>query len=298
MPLKTNVIWIASYPKSGNTWLHQILQRAGRAYGFPRHDVGVYRLLEQGVRPELCGAVRDDFQPCIVLKTHSPYRGDGHLHEIPDVELDRVRFVYICRNPFDVLLSYINFTKIEYARNADRAGYRKALFRGLLGLDTEPGVDEWARMTLDDIPTPQLDHALRVFSRQGLSIPTLQPMAGSWLENLRSWQQQGGDGSGVFLTYESCVESADAFLACRAFFRCTESDIAEAVGHQQRSIRQSSEQSAEASVFFNKMSSYYFRQYFSPQAIDRFLADHHGVLREVGYGALVDALAALASSPG
>ena len=34
--IKRNVIWIASYPKSGNTWIHSVLRLAGKTMAFPR----------------------------------------------------------------------------------------------------------------------------------------------------------------------------------------------------------------------------------------------------------------------
>jgi len=42
--VKRNAIWISSYPKSGNTWVHSVLRLAGKRYGFPQVDMDAYNI--------------------------------------------------------------------------------------------------------------------------------------------------------------------------------------------------------------------------------------------------------------
>ena len=70
-----SVIWIASYPKSGNTWMQTVVRMAGQSFGFPNMDLDVYKLKSEKLAP----AVVSGIQPSItttrtaVLKTHSIY---------------------------------------------------------------------------------------------------------------------------------------------------------------------------------------------------------------------------------
>lgn len=94
-----DVVWLASYPKSGNTWVRFLFTNL--LHGpFERSDVifDVTPVLERGVNPNLLREDRVNF-----IKTHKMF--DETLPW-----LDQTRsIVYIVRNPFDVLLSNLNY---------------------------------------------------------------------------------------------------------------------------------------------------------------------------------------------
>ena len=193
--VKRNVIWIASYPKSGNTWIHSVLRLAGKNYGFPQVDMDVYNISKKGNGLTVCDAVEEKFSnnPCVVLKTHSSFKENQPIHQLPNVELVNAAFIHIYRNPLDVLLSYLNFTRIEYKSHIEDSTYKNNLFIELLGFARIYDYDEWLSMSLDVIPQINLDHALDCFSDNMMMLKGLNAMSGSWLENAQSWIDIAGN---------------------------------------------------------------------------------------------------------
>lgn len=281
-----NVLWICSYPKSGNTWVHEVLRTAGKKWGFPRGSMDIYDMQSSGQRPEICVPVLKSVssEPCYVLKTHSPFKNNGAIHSFADMPLETVGFIYLYRNPLDLLLSYINFTRIEYSFNSTNDGYKSALFHALLGMTEPIDSQDWVRYTLDSIPQRNLDHALDVFSERGLTIPTCLPSI-SWAQHVRGWIDASDKFPSVVLRYEDCIEDPAKFLAMAKFFEFGPRDIVLAL----RSVEGRSKQvpiagSESERIFFNKMRPYYFSDYFSAAALQRFYQANGSCLTEFGYG--------------
>lgn len=284
-----SVIWVGSYPKSGNTWAHEVLRTAGKFWGFPQGSMDVYDMILTGRRPEVCKPVARQLapHPCSVLKTHAPYSRGGRLHTFDDMDLQTSGLIYIYRNPLDLLLSYINFTRIEYAAKSDDQGYIAELFHVTLGMRDPVDSARWAKTTLDEIPTENLDHALDVFSDRGLSLPTCLPEV-SWAEHVRGWLQAKSEFPAVVLKYEDCVADRGRFAAMAEFFDFGSGDIAKAIASSDERSRQAASAGTEAQkIFYNKMTSYYYGEYFSDAAIRRFCERHGGTLSELGYDRIV-----------
>lgn len=286
-----NVIWLASYPKSGNTWLKRVLEVAARRSGSSESVYEPYASKAEEAQLPAYPFVAAQFaaHPCSLLKTHSAFNSAGQPHQFPGLDLVTAGFINIYRNPLDVLLSYISFTRLEYAAMAGDARYQTQLFCDLLGFKHPFGLDEWRGMGIDGVPRANLDYALDYFSDYGLTIPTLQALAGSWQENVQSWLSAGDHVKGYCMRYEDCLFDENSFgrisdlfsfepetinAASRAVMAATK-DIAVAGSGQQK-------------MFFNKMRAYYFVEYFSESAIQRFFRNNEEVLRSFGYGAMMD----------
>lgn len=279
------VVWIASYPKSGNTWVQTVIRHAGKPFGFPNGDLDVYRLIAEKREPTVVRGIRPRVSvvPTTVLKTHRAYRADGRLH--PELRLRTAAFVYVMRNPLDMLLSYINFTRQQYGRRQDSAEYQRMLFVDLLGFDRPYSFDEWRTMKLETIPRRHLDHALERFTEAGTGIPGIAGTTRStWIEHARSWLAAGETLPGVVLRYEDLLRGPEAFYPLRRIFTFTEAQIAEAL----ESTNQVQRSMKDKAVFYNKMTSYYFRQFFSPELVTRFLDRYASELTEFGYGHLLE----------
>lgn len=288
---KRNVIWITSYPKSGNTWMHSVLRVAGKNYGFPQVDMDVYNIARKGEEPAICATVNDRFasHPTVVLKTHSVYKKDEQLHSFPEIELVNAAYVHIYRNPLDVLLSYINFSRLEYKAHVNDANYKKNFFEEMLGLDQHYEYEEWLAMSLEALPQKNLDHALDYFSDHDLAIKKLAGMSGSWIENTKSWMDAASDIPGHSIRYEDCLEDPEQFMKLCDFFVFGRKEVMHAldfVNNRARSVSTSGNQ--DQAVFFNKMSAYYFKDYFSKDAITRFMKKNEEILKSVGYSSLLE----------
>ena len=186
----------------------------GKNYGFPQTDLDVYNISKGGKEPIVCDAVEDRFSdnPCVVLKTHSPFKENQPFHQLPNVELVNAAFIHIYRNPLDVLLSYLNFTRIEYKFHIENSTYKNNLFIELLGLPRTYDYDEWLGMSLDAIPQANLDHALDCFSE---NIDDVERARMLCLEVGLKTHNHGsiyaGKLPGYSIRYEDCLENSESF---------------------------------------------------------------------------------------
>lgn len=287
-----DVVWIASFPKSGNTWVSMVLQHAGAKYGYPT-EFGAYTFEARRSHPPLCVGVVSPAvveAPCFVLKTHSVFDPDGQPHCFEGVELRTAGFVHIYRNPLDVLLSYINFSRLEVGLAATKGNenYQRRLFNELLGYQEPIGPDEWAATPLEAIPRERLDHALDVYSERGLCIPSIEHMAGSWVENNKSWLGARDIINGRSLRYEDCIEDESQFQVLSDLFTISGKDIDEGLRLGNRVARNRSKEAGGGSIFFNKMQPYYFTEYFSKAALTRFAKENEQVMRQFGYSNVLE----------
>jgi hypothetical protein len=278
-----HVIWVASYPKSGNTWVQTVIRNAGRPYGFPNEDLDVYKLIAEGRQPQVVGGVRPRIsaEATTVLKTHRAWSADDRIH--PQLALKMRGFVYVMRNPLDVLLSYINFTRQQYAKRKDSAEYQRALFVDLLGFDRPFSFDDWEGMKLEDIPRRHLDHALARFTELETDIPVIAGTTrSSWLHHCRTWKAAGRTVPGVMLRYEDLLDGPQHFFPLRKIFRFSEQEIIDAV----TAVNAAQRSRLAKQVFYNKMTSYYFHDFFSPDRIRAFVDRFADELAAFGYADL------------
>jgi len=128
MNQKKNIIWLASYPKSGNTWIRIFLQNILRNYeeqsGFPsliEIPIASNRLLIDkylginssdlsepeiiNFRPEVYRALSNDTDGLRVIKVHDSFSINSHGYPIFPSDVTHYA-IYIIRNPLDIVVSY------------------------------------------------------------------------------------------------------------------------------------------------------------------------------------------------
>jgi hypothetical protein len=291
---KMNVIWLASFPKSGNTWMNSLIRQTSLNKGVIQELIQGHASLRKGQKPKIFHLVKPNCaaQPCSVLKTHYLYEevlADNSC--LSDMELSTAGYVHIYRNPLEVLLSYLNYTRLAYQNLVRQKppesrifNFKKVLFIDTLGFSEPYGVNEWEKMNLDKIPQKNLDYALDCFSDANLSIPGLHKMSGSWIEHISSWKKAKEEVNGLSLRYEDCLENPNEFFRLREFFDFSEKEISEALSIVNSEAR---ERLSDGHLFYNKMQAYYFPNYFSPSAIARFFKKHENTLKNFGYGFLL-----------
>lgn len=183
-----SIIWIASYPKSGNTWTRLFFGAliAGRTSMDAIDSLGNLTPYENGgqfyrpflgkpiseaslgdfarVRPEVHRAIARAVEGYVLLKTHMPL---GYHLGTPTITGDVTSAaIYIVRNPLDVVVSY--------------AAYRN-----------------WS-----------IDEAIDVLNSPG-RVLTRSPhhsymLTGSWLESVESWTRRAREGLCI-LKYEDLL---------------------------------------------------------------------------------------------
>ena len=106
------VIWIASYPKSGNTWVRFLLHHY--LWGEPRNSLALNRRIPDLHRP--AGRI-DITSERLFVKTHFSLAETLPYFAMSD------RAIVITRHPKDILLSGLNYARLAQATQLDAAAY-------------------------------------------------------------------------------------------------------------------------------------------------------------------------------
>lgn len=130
-----SLVWLASYPKSGNTWLRFLLYHY--LYKEARHTDDLARKI-----PDIHSVSRlDVMQPkTLFCKTHYAM-SDSH----PYLSYTTA-FIYIMRHPRDVLLSNLNYFRVSgHANNFDEHRFAHAFIDNL-------GAEFWSKRGIGNWP--------------------------------------------------------------------------------------------------------------------------------------------------
>jgi hypothetical protein len=270
-----HIVWLASYPKSGNTWLRAFL----RALIDPDHRLDINRLGElfpydvaahyyQRLDPRPCTAytraeilkMRPQVQrmiaeshPRVLVKTHSALVTEGG-HPAIDPEVT-AGAVYLVRNPLDVAVSFSFHAGEGIDHAIDKMNMPRALAQS-----TETAVSEHM---------------------------------GSWSENVESWTRRS-DGSVHVARYEDMIESPrKAFTGIASFLR-----LARERSRLEQALRQSSfrvlreqekrggfveKPNTSAEPFFRSGKTGQWRRVLTRQQVDRLVNAHHRQMERFGY---------------
>jgi aryl sulfotransferase len=120
------IVWVASYPKSGNTWFRLFVDNLRADASAPVHinDISHARVLDRSTFDQLAGVESTDLAPeeidrlrprvyetiaeqadgPLFAKVHDAYRLDADRQPLFTAS-DACRVVYIVRNPLDVCVS-------------------------------------------------------------------------------------------------------------------------------------------------------------------------------------------------
>lgn len=163
------VIWVSSYPKSGNTWMRFVL--AHLLDGDVKSSVDVDKLIPEammGYRFKLPEA-----QP-VLLKTH--WKMDLSLPMMSNT----LGFIYLVRNPLDVMLSQFHFNMLRnyklYSEKSDSEikALKNLYVKTFIQYQGNPLVGDGGGNT-------------------------------SWIDNIISWTTQAKQYPHVFVRYEDMI---------------------------------------------------------------------------------------------
>jgi hypothetical protein len=272
----THILWLASYPKSGNTWLRAFLANYLKdsrrpedintlpefVYGDMR--VNYYEQLSGKTQPELTWPEINRLRPdvhrllanahpgVVLVKTHNVLSAiDGIPTITPDATFGAL---YVVRNPLDVAVSFAH----HYGLTVDQGA--KAICFKPLEIEAKEG------------------HILQVVS--------------DWTTHLKSWL----DAPGLYLKvvrYEDMTASpTKTFGGVIDFLR-----ISRDRERLKRAIRYSSfnvlaeqekksgfvERSKSADRFFRRGAVGGWRDELSPEQVDRIVDCHREMMTEMGY---------------
>jgi aryl sulfotransferase len=190
-----DIFWLASYPKSGNTWIRFLFTHLLQGpFETSQTIFEVTPVLERGVDASLLRSDRPNF-----IKTHYLFH-DG----LP--WLDRTKgAVYVVRNPFDVLMSNLNYMFLNNQALAAKSG------------------DELQRIA---------DGYVQSYLQEGGDPRWKKVKYGSWREHVESWTENDRGIPVTLVRFEDLLADPRAALTnlcARIGLDATQARIDEAV---------------------------------------------------------------------
>jgi hypothetical protein len=270
------IVWLASYPKSGNTWvrafLHNLFKNAQTPHDINRMDElslsdtkpSAYRAIDPdfatdwtmartfALRERVHRLIAQSRPDSVFVKTHSSLiEAEGHPLITMAVSTGAI---YIIRNPLDVAISFATHFALD------------------------------------------LDTAIRYMGRRGYTLPQNEintwEVIGSWTENVESWTNRPSPALHV-VRYEDMQEAPrKAFAAIAGFL-----GLSPPRARLERAIKLSSfrvlqeqerrhgfrERPPHADAFFRKGKAGQWRSGLSADQVARIVADHSETMRRFGY---------------
>jgi hypothetical protein len=254
-----NVVWVVSYPRSGSTWLREIISNCYE------HDRVTFipSIHEQRIRDISDLALVDlPIGEGAFIKSHTL---DFPVHKLPLPLAIRVQtsgFLYVYRHPLDVLLSSINYL----------------FLRGL-----EHFLFETQAKTVEELQQRgelhfYLEHFGRDFTIGRNAF--LKMCGGNWLRHVQTYLALHSTSSNAtsVLTYEGLQANPVSAV----------SPLMDSLGitaeRLQRAVEATSQSVTADGKFFWRMTTRNYTSYFPPDDIARFMRSHAQELSPLGYG--------------
>jgi hypothetical protein len=243
------VVWLASYPKSGNTWLRFLL---GELLAPGARAIESIPTLHESL-PESPPLYRLGSDEVAVLKTHcAPWNARLSMG------VDCVGAITIHRHPLDILLSSLNY----------------------LGFKQTPGIflNDEVKSVEDILRDGEMDFYVDRFIEQD-GVGHFSKMCGPWTTYQRDWDDFGKNVKYLGLRYEDMVDApTPAVRALHTFFglECTNERAA--------TIVQATEPlTAIDGRFFWRKRAFNYRTMLSQEMIRRFCKVYESQLAHLGY---------------
>lgn len=248
----SRVVGLYSFPKSGNTWLRNII---AAMVGIP-HDKDA---LQRYVTDSHYGPVMEDpwnFKETDWYFYKSHRKSLLKVHHNQSFTTDRI--VYIYRHPLDVFVSYLNFV----SNNVDPAAGES------LGVSFDK---------VEDLTPDQMERLFSLFLDKGTLFPQNRQF-GSIFENINSFFELRETAGNVhILRYEDLFDDFHAQVGA----------IADFVGlgpvDSEKIFAQADRGTARNGKFFWKRQKENFRNYLTQDQIDRFWLAYGDLMIPLGY---------------
>ena len=275
----SGIYWLASYPKSGNTWLRALLTNylrdgeqpvaldeldgAGVAWSREVFDdcagLESANLTPQQIdhyRPSVYEILAAESNGPLFLKIHDAYTYNDDARPIVSKQAT-AGVIYLIRNPLDVAVSYAHHRHESVDRTICVMSREDAMLAG------------------SDRPTDHLPQRLL-----------------SWSGHIRSWVDEA-DLNRHIVRYEDMIERpGETFAGIVGFFGLdVDSDrVRKAVEFSSFSELQAQEaahgfceRQPTAASFFREGRAGSWRRYLTDSQVRRLIADHHALMRRFGY---------------
>ena len=283
---KINTVLFAGYPKSGNTLIGQAINLAGNV----ETVFDYYTLNKNGITPALNPIFKEEV---CSIKTHNQWDPKLNIHDLYFGKVLKV--IVINRNPFDTLLSGINFFRVTYKNTGLNAFQKRSLRKLFPGFKVDD--DFLDKFNLENLKQKGwLDKALNRFSEDGTSFLNFYAMSGTWSGFASSYEYSGLPILKV--RYEDLEEiSIDSFngkgntnpylLEISSFLDVDPENLARGFALQRSNALKEKENTQINVKFMNKMTSGYWRNYFTLKTCRTFVRKNYHAMLINGYEELV-----------
>ena len=275
-----NIIWLASYPKSGNTWVRIFLQHilgsvddSGGIVSLSDIPIASNRVLLEtnlGVNSsDLSQTEMNDFRPLIyksiserteglqVLKVHDLFgrASDGNLLFPKEVSKYAI---YIVRNPLDVVVSY--------SRHSGK--------------------------TIQTIINQLNDPSFEISKNEKSLKPQVSQHLGTWSEHVLSWTEQE-EVPVIIIKYEELLEDTMGILGAllnRLEISCSKEDFEKALNavefdrlKELENTHGFREKPLQAVSFFRSGKKDTYKEYLNNDQIEEVRRNHLEIMTKLGY---------------
>jgi hypothetical protein len=276
-----NIIWLASYPKSGNTWFRIFLSNlldekedpadinkitSTHGIASARHIFDEITGIEASdlshdeadlLRPGLYNIISEEAKKTLFIKVHDAYTFLPDKSPLfPPSATKGV--IYVIRNPLDVAVSYANHNGCTLQESIDIMG------------------DE--------------HHGLCTKNRK--LVNQLRQKMGSWSQHVISWTNAKEQNAHVVRyedmqelplnTFTSAVDFAGLDFARKAIEEAIRNSRFEVL-KQQEQEKGFKEKSAKSPSFFRQGKIGSWREHLTPEQVKQIVHDHGAVMQKFGY---------------
>lgn len=272
-------LWLASFPKSGNTWFRSFLSAlqlgkveinslashgilSGRGIFDTTHEINSGYLFDNEAKNKLAKVYEyniQQYKTLQIIKAHDAYHLNDFGNPIVDV-INTHKAVYLVRNPLDVVASYANHSNISIKQSIKALCDKK----GVLGTK------------------------VRGFSARS-QFPQLMY---DWSGHVKSWLDQT-DVPVVLVRYEDMKkDSVGTFnrVVQEIGFACTEEDVLNAIEltkfeklKKQEEEKGFKEKMAHGNSFFRKGKVGGWREELTKEQAIYMVKSHQEVMERLGY---------------
>lgn len=275
-----NIVWLASYPKSGNTWFRIFLTNLFSASNKPASINELHRtpiassrnlfdevsglpssdLLPSEIdrlRPQVYRHIAADARETVFHKVHDAWRilPDGNPLFPPEITQ---AVIYFIRNPLDVVISFAHH----------------------------------AATSIDDMIKAMNNPNYTFCRKQDRLHNQLQQQLNTWSGHVRSWTRQSHMPVMVLKYEDMLTNSFETFKKAIKFVdvRASDDQIKQALYfsrieelQRQEEAQGFKEKSPRATSFFRKGSSGDWKNVLSEKQIERLVNEHKTVMKTYGY---------------
>ena len=282
-------VLFAGYPKSGNTLLGHAFLFAGNevssgldyvlSHSNPAEYFDYYHLLSSNKKPPL-NPLFDS--PTVCIKTHDLKRYSINLESSYYGGVSHV--ITIVRNPFETLLSGINFFRVSLKSNSFGQAEAIALNQLLpeININSETLFDDLQLENLKN--SGLLNNALIRFAQYGTVFFNFYQMSGPWCTFANSYRDCGLPLLNV--KFEDLSDDHQKSSQSIANFLNIDSNYLLSGFDKQKKYALEKKKNKE--TFYSKVKTGYWKNYFDKNTCKYFIDIYHREMKDIGYENVIE----------